>query len=193
MVERCTHHRNGSQPTARITLEVSAVEPPQDAWFAFGPEGTTVHTAQMRLKLTMQVIGQTVSLPLYVEIGSGTARITNIVCGASAADGAQVSGAARSSAADVHIGTVSAGPSAMKNFSAPVTVGPAWLLNVNVPLVGTVGVGFSAHLPIGGGAETNVVFTSAGPGPVIGLPPAPGTRGQGWSALALPVQSAAAC
>ena len=163
--------------TARLTLEVSAIEPPQDAWFGFGPEGTTVHTAQMRLKLAMQVIGQAVQLPLYIEIGSGTARIADIDCGINA-DGARVTVAARSSAADVYIGTVSAGPAAIKNFSAPVTVGPAWLLNVNVPLVGTVGVGFSAHLPIGGGAETSVIFTRNGPGPAIGTPPAPGTKGQ---------------
>lgn len=162
---------------ARATLEVSAIEPPQDAYFAFGPKGTSVHTAQMRLKLNMQIIGQLVQLPLYVELGSGDARIAGINCGPNAGD-AQVSVAGRSAAANVYIGTVSAGPSAMKNFSTPVSVSPAWLLNLSVPLVGPVGVGFSAHVPIGAGAETIVTFTSSGAGPTIGAPPAPGNKGQ---------------
>src|SRR3546814_6149307 len=52
------------------------------------------------------------------------------------------------------------------------------LLNVWVPLVGTVGVGFSAHAPIGGGTETSVVFTREGSGPTIGAPPLPGNKAQ---------------
>src|SRR3546814_14835834 len=75
-------------------------------------------------------------------------------------------------------GTVADGPDAMRNFSAPVSVTPIVLLNVWVPLVGTVGVGFSAHAPIGGGTETSVVFTREGSGPTIGAPPLPGNKAQ---------------
>src|SRR3546814_20327557 len=64
----------------------------------------------------------------------------------------------------------------MRNFSAPVSVTPSWLLNVWVPLVGTVGVGFSAHAPIGGGTEPSVVFTRECCGPTIGAPPLPGHK-----------------
>lgn len=163
---------------ASATLEISAIEPPQQPYFAFGPAGTRVHTAQVRTKMTMQLIGQTVQLPFYIELGSGDAAISRIDCGANPAVDAKVYVAAKSAVANVYLGSVSASSNAMKNFSTPVMVSPAWLLNVSVPLVGTVGVGFSAHMPVGSSAETTLLFSRQGSGPLIGIPPSLGTKGQ---------------
>src|SRR3546814_18285400 len=91
---------------------------------------------------------------------------------------AQVPLTIHSAAGNLFLGTLSYWPVAMRNFSAPVSVTPSWLLNVWVPLVGTVGVGFSAHAPIGGGTETSVVFTRDGSGPTLGAPPLPGHTAQ---------------
>src|SRR3546814_1398279 len=66
---------------ATATVEVSAIEPPQQPWFAFGPVGTQVHTAQLRMKFTLGLIGQAVQLPFYLELGSGDARIDSLDCG----------------------------------------------------------------------------------------------------------------
>ncbi len=163
---------------AQATLEVSAIEPPQQPFFAFGPTGTQVHTAQMRMKLVMQLVGQTVQLPFYIELGSGEARISEISCGANPPTDALVRVAGRSAAAQVYLGTVSASPSAMKDFSTPITVSPAWLINVSVPLLGSIGVGFKAQSTIGSGAETTVTFNRQGAGPLIGSPPSLGVNGQ---------------
>jgi uncharacterized membrane protein len=162
---------------ANATVEVSAIEPPQQPYFAFGPAGTQVHTAQIRTKFTLRLVGQLVQLPFYLDLGSGDARIDKIDCGANPATDAQVRVAGRSAAANLYLGTVSAGPAALRNFSTPVSVSPAWLLNVPVPLIGSVAVGFSAHVPLGMGNETTVVFTRQG-NPAIGQPPQPGGKAQ---------------
>src|SRR3546814_775986 len=59
---------------ATATVEVSAIEPPQQPWFAFGPVGTQVHTAQLRMKFTLGLIGQAMQLPFYLELGSEIGR-----------------------------------------------------------------------------------------------------------------------
>src|SRR3546814_9477789 len=110
------------------------------------------------MKFTLGLIGQAMQLPFYLELGSGDARIDSIDCGRYPAVDAQLRVADRSAAGNLYLGTVADGPDAMRNFSAPVSVTPSLLLNVWVPLVGTVGVGFRSHAPIGGRPDTTVVL-----------------------------------
>lgn len=73
-----------------ITGSFSIIQPPQ---FAFGPVGTSVHTAQVQLNLTITLLNSllpnsilsslaslSISLPISVTIASGTATLTGISC-----------------------------------------------------------------------------------------------------------------
>lgn len=69
---------------AKVNLEASAIERPQEPPFGFGPEGTTVHTAQVRTKLRLTLLNipgvVSADLPLYAVAASGLAETTDISC-----------------------------------------------------------------------------------------------------------------
>jgi uncharacterized membrane protein len=73
---------------AKVSLQATVIEPPQSPPFAFGPIGSSVHTAQVRLKLKVQLLtgllekllGSVLNLPLYIEAGAGDATLTDIDC-----------------------------------------------------------------------------------------------------------------
>ena len=73
---------------AQVDTTVAVLQAPQHA---FGPEGTTVRTAQLRIdsdadvgELTVGAATSGVHLPLVVEVGRGQATSTAIDCGAAA-------------------------------------------------------------------------------------------------------------
>jgi len=81
-----------------MTLRLAVGEPPQGVtWFAVGPSGTLVRTAQVRLRISVQLaggvllLGAGVSLPLYLEVAHGEARVLSASCPV----GAATHGAAR--------------------------------------------------------------------------------------------------
>ena len=123
-------------PVATVTVATTAIEPPQGSYFSIGPAGTTVHTSQVRLQLTFNLTTQllipllqpvAVTLPVYVEVASGTASIASIGCGGSPGADAKVGVSAMSGVGSAFVGTVT--PNAMTNFNQPVTVSPATLVN----------------------------------------------------------------
>lgn len=78
-----------------ITGWFAIIQPPQ---FAFGPVGTSVHTAQVQLNLTVTLLGSIlpssvlnsltavgISLPISATVASGTATLTAIGCASSPA------------------------------------------------------------------------------------------------------------
>jgi uncharacterized membrane protein len=71
---------------ASATLKFAIGERPQGtSWMTVGAEGASVHTAQTRLLLTLQVAGSgaasLINLPIYVEVASATARLDKLQCG----------------------------------------------------------------------------------------------------------------
>ncbi|MFE0753665.1 pilus assembly protein TadG-related protein [Inquilinus sp. NPDC058860] len=112
---------------AGVHLEATVIEPPQSPPFAFGPVGISVHTAQVRLKLKIELatgllkalLGSIVELPLYVEAGAGDAILSNIDCGIEPATDAQVQIDAKSGVARAYIGTIAT--DTMKNFTKEIT------------------------------------------------------------------------
>lgn len=112
---------------AGVHLEATVIEPPQSPPFAFGPVGISVHTAQVRLKLKIELLtgllkallGSVVELPLYVEAGAGDAILSDIDCGTEPATDAQVQIDAKSGVARAYIGTIV--PDTMKNFTKEIT------------------------------------------------------------------------
>lgn len=169
-------------PVLNISLQATAIEPPQKPYFTLGPVGAQVHTAQVRLKLNLSLLnlpgltGSGVNLPIYIEVGQGDARLSSITCGREPATDAVVKVSATSAVAAVYIGDVD--NNVMKNFSKPVTVGPAKLIDVNLlGLVDVVSVTGLAKVPVGAGAPTTLTFTQPQPGPQPVAPEPPGKTG----------------
>ena len=129
---------------ASVTMAMTAIEPQQSSYFALGPAGaTTVHTAQIRLQLSVKLLSDfysgsqvaPVSLPIYEELASGTATLSAISCGANPQADAIVSVLAQSGVSNAYVGQVQL--DAMTNVSQPVQVSPAQILTT--PLVSVVG------------------------------------------------------
>jgi len=165
-------------PILSISLEATAIEPPQKPYFTFGPVGAQVHTAQVRLQLMIKLLnlpsllGKGVQLPIYIEIGEGDAKLSDISCGVNPATDAVVTVKARSGVAAIYIGKVD--DNAMRNFTKPVTVEEADLIDVSLAgLANLVNIKGKAKVPLGSGAETPLTFTQPQPGvtPVSLEPP----------------------
>lgn len=139
-----------------IDVTATVIEPPQSPPFAFGPVGVSVHTAQVRLALTLNVL-QAVNwligaqVPLYIEVASGDAFLADISCSADAAQDTTVTIKGRSAVANVYLGKVAPG-SVMTNFSRPVTVQKAQLITGVLANVLAV-IYVSANISIGTPAD----------------------------------------
>jgi uncharacterized membrane protein len=71
---------------AAANLKFAIGERPQgSSWITVGSEGASVHTAQTRLLLTVQVAGSgaasLINLPIYIEAASATATLNRLACG----------------------------------------------------------------------------------------------------------------
>jgi uncharacterized membrane protein len=71
---------------ASANLKFAIGERPQGtSWLTVGSEGASVHTAQTRLLLTVQVAGSgaasLINLPVYIEVASATATLNKLQCG----------------------------------------------------------------------------------------------------------------
>lgn len=97
---------------ASATLKLAIGERPQGkSWITVGSEGATVHTAQTRLLLTVQLVGtppaSVVNLPIYIELASATARLNQISCGFPNVDTSSVRLGVTPAVVDAWIGDVS--------------------------------------------------------------------------------------
>ncbi|HVV79133.1 MAG TPA: pilus assembly protein TadG-related protein [Pseudolabrys sp.] len=71
---------------ASANVKFAIGERPQGtSWVTVGSEGASVHTAQTRLLLTVQVAGSgaasLINLPIYIEVASATATLNKLQCG----------------------------------------------------------------------------------------------------------------
>ncbi|HZT21173.1 MAG TPA: pilus assembly protein TadG-related protein [Dongiaceae bacterium] len=147
---------------ATVDLRLTGIEPPQGSYIALGQVGTSVHTAQVRVLLTVNLLSALslglssapVSLPIYLELADGTASITGISCGSDPATDSTVTVRAGSGVANAYVGSVD--PSLMSNFTSSPTVSPATLVNV----AGLVRVTGSAQVAVQGNTS-DLTFTAA--------------------------------
>lgn len=125
------------------------------SWVAVGNQGVSVHTAQTRVLLLVQLIGSgaasVVNLPVYVEVASGTATLNNISCGYPNVNTSTVTLGVTPGIVDAWIGNVSAAD--LNNITTKPNPGPATL--VNLGLITVTGI---AHAGMGNTTPTNVVF-----------------------------------
>lgn len=118
--------------TAVTLLATIGERPVGSSWVAVGASGATVTTAQTRVLLTIQLGGSggiaTVTLPLYVEVATGTATLTSLTCGYPNVSTSTATLGVTPGIVNAWIGSVSA--SDLANLSTPVNPPPATLANV---------------------------------------------------------------
>ncbi|MBJ3785904.1 TadG family pilus assembly protein [Devosia sediminis] len=159
-----------------LGLDLAVGEPPQGAaWFAMGPVGTTVRTAQVRLRIKTQLLGGPVllgagvKLPLWLDLAASEAQVTAATCPTAAAPNGSATIAVRPGVARLGLGELSDG--ALADFGAAPPQTPVHLINVLLlKISGTalvelaqttpVPVGFSSA-EIGAGATKTAKTTTA--------------------------------
>lgn len=149
---------NASIPgIASAAVKVSIGERPKGtSWATFGPAGTTVHTAQTRVLLTVNLVGtapySAVKLPIYLEVASATATLTDLTCGFPDVATSTATVAVTPGLVDAWIGDVS--PGDFTNFSAMPSPGAATLVDVaGIKVTGR------AHVSIGNMSPSSVAFS----------------------------------
>ncbi len=144
---------------ASVSVQVAVGERPQGSgWIAVGKEGVSVHTAQTRALLSIQLVGSgsvsVVNLPVYVEVASGTATLKKISCGQPDISTSSVTLAVTPGIVDAWIGNVT--QAQMTNFTSKPSPGAATLVNL-----GLVTVTGRAHAGMGNTTPTDVIFSYA--------------------------------
>ena len=141
--------------SATVTTTIGA-RPQGSGWIAVGTKGISVHTAQTRVLVTLQLVGSgsvsAVNLPVYVEVASGTATLNSVSCGYPDISASTVQLGVTPGIVDAWIGNITS--AALTNFSTKPNPGPATLVNL-----GLVTVTGRAHAGIGNTTPTNVNFS----------------------------------
>ena len=144
----------------QTTLDLEIGEPPQSsAWLKVGETGTTVFTAQTRLRLITQVggtgllSGMTIRLPLYLDVASAQGTLTGMQCAANNTP-QSMTVAVQSGVVGSWIGEVNINQ--MDDLSNNVVVAPASM--ITAPLLRATG---SAYTQMGNQNATNVNFSAS--------------------------------
>ncbi len=129
---------------------------------ALAPVGTSISTAQGRLALTVTaaninlgIVTAAISLPLYLQIASGTATVAAIPC---QTGGTMVTISTASQAATAQIGAVS--DSDLDNFSKKPTIQPATVVTLSILGI-PVSITANGSLAVASGPEADENFTQS--------------------------------
>ena len=128
--------------------------PVGSSWLTLGSQGASVHTAQTRVLLSVQLGGganPVVNLPLYVEVASGTATLNSLSCGHPDVSTSTVTLGVTPGIVDAWIGNVSVAD--LTNFTTKPSPPPATLVSL-----GAVTVSGLAHAGIGNTTPKSVTF-----------------------------------
>jgi uncharacterized membrane protein len=143
---------------ASATLIVAIGERPQgSSWVVVGTQGASVHTAQTRILLAINLVGSgsasLVNLPVYVEVASGTATLNKVSCGYPNVSTSTVTLGVTPGIIDAWIGNVTAAD--LKNVTTKPNPGPAPLVNLlGIPIVTA-----KAHAGMGNTTPVSVNFS----------------------------------
>jgi uncharacterized membrane protein len=142
---------------ANVSLTATIGERPVgSSWVALGSEGASVHTAQTRVLLSIQLIGSggvaAVNLPVYIEIASGTATLNAVTCGHPNISTSKVTLGVTPGIVDAWIGNVTMAD--LNNFTTKPNPPAATLVNL-----GLVTVAGRAHAGMGNTTPKTVDFS----------------------------------
>jgi uncharacterized membrane protein len=142
--------------SASLAATIGA-RPQGSGWIAVGTQGVSVHTAQTRVLLSIQLIGSgsapLVNLPVYVEVASGTATLNKVSCGYPNVNTSSVTLGVTPGIVDAWIGNVTAAD--LNNVTTKPNPGPAPLVN----LLGLPIVTGKAHAGMGNTTPVSVNFS----------------------------------
>lgn len=142
--------------SASLTATIGA-RPQGSGWIAVGTQGVSVHTAQTRVLLSIQLIGSgsasLVNLPVYVEVASGTATLNKVSCGYPNVNTSSVTLGVTPGIVDAWIGNVTVAD--LNNVTTKPNPGPAPLVNLlGIPIVTA-----KAHVGMGNTTPVSVNFS----------------------------------
>ncbi len=145
---------------ASASVTVAALSAPMTPFFGFGPVGESVSTSQVRLGVSLVLSAPLlnlyrVTLPLFLQVASGTAQVSAISCGPAPETDATTTVLAQSGLADAYVGQVT--PADASVFAQATPVRPATLVTAS----GVLTVTGSAHVSAGGSGATSLLFTQA--------------------------------
>lgn len=150
----------------KLDVALAVGEPPQGgAWYAIGPAGTVVRTAQVRLKLIAEVLGtglllgDLVTLPLYVEVAHAEATVQSAVCPTPSNPRGSATILARPGVLRAMVGTVT--PASFGNFNTTPVVSPAKLVEVALLGIPVLRVFASSVVEIAQTAPVPLHFSSS--------------------------------
>jgi uncharacterized membrane protein len=142
--------------SAALTATIGA-RPQGSGWIAVGTQGISVHTAQTRVLLSIQLLGSgsasLVNLPVYVEVASGTATLNKVSCGYPNVNTSSVTLGVTPGIVDAWIGNVTVAD--LNNVTTKPNPGPAPLVNLlGIPIVTA-----KAHAGMGNTTPVSVDFS----------------------------------
>ncbi|MET3927207.1 TadG family pilus assembly protein [Devosia sp. 2618] len=147
-------------------VELAIGEPPQGgAWYAIGPNGTVVRTAQLRLRIEASVLGSgallgiPVNLPLFLEMAHAEAIVGAATCPTRSAPSGSATILARPGVVRVMVGEVT--PGSFGAFNTPPKVGIATLVEVKVLFITVLKVLASAMVEIAQTTPVPLSFSSS--------------------------------
>ncbi|WP_375598692.1 TadG family pilus assembly protein [Devosia sp. Naph2] len=118
-----------------LQLDLAIGEPPQGgSWFALGPLGTIVRTAQTRLRLRAELLGGPalgnagVVLPLWLDLAPAEARAEAATCPTMGASHGSATIAVRPGALRLSIGEMS--DASLGDFAVPPSAAPVRLIDI---------------------------------------------------------------
>src|SRR5690606_14100769 len=104
----------GVQGLTSLKLDLSIGEPPQGGgWFAIGPTGTILRTAQTRLRLEAKLLGGPVllgagvHLPLWLDMANAEAMVSEASCPSASAPRGSARIAVRPGILQLGVGNIS--------------------------------------------------------------------------------------
>lgn len=144
---------------ASVSLKMTVGERPVGtSWVTVGTAGAKVHTAQTRVLLMVQLLGSgsiaSVTLPIYLEVASGTATLTAVNCNYANGSASGATLAVLPGVLDAWIAAVS--DADMTNFSSAPNPPAATLARVLL-----LTVDGRAHATMSNMSATPVSFTAA--------------------------------
>lgn len=145
----------------KLGLDLAIGEPPQGGgWFAIGPAGTVLHTAQTRLRIRAELLGGAillgagVKLPLWLDLAHAEARVLSATCPSTSTPHGSATIAVRPGLAQLALGEMSDAALAFRAAKPPVTS----VRLIDVLLLRVTG---SAFVEIAAPAPVSLSFSSA--------------------------------
>lgn len=146
---------------AALSVELSIGEPPQGGgWFAIGPVGTVVRTAQVRLRIDAQFLGglvlqsAVIRLPLWLNLAHAEARVAGATCPDSTHPYGTAEIAVLPGALDLAVGQVT--NAQMRDFGAALPVTPVRILDALL-----LHISASAHVEVAQTSPLLLQFSSS--------------------------------